>query len=398
LKSPIAVFIALASLCGLIYWLSRLRVLAPVFRYIPPVLLVVFLPAASSASGLIPRSSSTYQVLRDVALPFGLFLMVVTTDVRAVLRVGPRALALMLCGSLGVMLGGIVSFAAFRSVLPAEGWKVMAAITGSWVGGGASFAAVQNAVRMPASMVGPAIVVDATVSYLWLACVLLAASYSHLLTRFYQPSTAFLTSDTEAGYAHSHVAREITHADLLIVLGLGLALATLCMRAGHAAFELASERLGLHHWLFLVLNEYALGILCVTLLGIALSFSPVRRIETMGSSALSYSAQFLFFASLGAQADFAAVLSTPLLLAAGVVMICVHIVILALGAFLIRAPLSLFAVCTIANLGGPSSAAVVGAQYGKAWASLGALLGIFGHLYGAVAGLLSAIVLVRLAG
>ena len=110
------------------------------------------------------RSFSTYTVLRDVALPFGLFLMVVTTDIRGVLRAGPRALALMLCGSMGVMAGGIVSFALFRSFLPPEGWKVMAATTGSWVGGGASFAAVQNSVRMPVSLVGPAIVVDATVS------------------------------------------------------------------------------------------------------------------------------------------------------------------------------------------------------------------------------------------
>lgn len=396
MTDPVAVFIALAALCGAIYWLSSRPVLAPVFRFIPPVLLVVFIPAAASALGVIPRSSSTYGVMRDIVLPFGLFLMIVTTDVRGILRVGPRALLLMLCGSAGVVVGGIAAFAVFRSALPPESWKVLAAITGSWIGGGASFAAVQSAVAMPSSLVGPAIVVDATVSYSWLAFVLFSAPYRDVVNRFYTPNAMFLDAD-ETPIVASGAPRETTAADLLMVLGLGLPLAALAMRGGHATFQAAAAHFGADHLIFLVFSDHAMGFLFVTLLGIALSFSSVRRVDNMGAPAVSYAAQFLYFASLGAQADFAAVFSTPLLLVAGVTMIGVHILSIAVGARLMRAPLSLAAVCSIANLGGSSSAAIVGAQYGRSWASLGILLGLFGHLIGTLAGLLSAIVLLRLA-
>jgi uncharacterized membrane protein len=206
----------------------------------------------------------------------------------------------------------------------------------------------------------------------------------------------FLDAD-EAPVAVSGAPRETTAADLLMVLGLGLALAALAMRVGHATFQAAASHFGADHLIFLVLSDHAMGFLFVTLLGIALSFSSVRRIENMGAPAVSYAAQFLYFASLGAQADFAAVLGTPLLLVAGVAMISVHILSIAVGARLMRAPLSLAAVCSIANLGGSSSAAIVGAQYGRSWASLGVLLGLFGHLIGTLAGLLSGLVLLRLA-
>lgn len=395
--SDVEVFVALSAICAFVYWLGALRVLEPVFRYVPPVLLIVFLPAALSHFGVIPRSSPTYDLMRDYALPFGLFLLVVTTDVRSVLRAGPRALALMLVGSVGVMLGALATFAAFHDALPPESWKAFAAIAGSWVGGGANFAAIQSAVDMPADLVGPAIVVDATIGYIWLGIVLTAASYQHVLARWYRPDPRLSEPLPEPSPGAAQASTEVSYSDVLIVLGVGLVCASLAMAAGAWAFELATAHWGSDSVLTQVLNAYALGILVVTVSGIALSLTPLRRLDSMGAPAISYAAQFLFFTSLGAQADFAAVMAVPLLLTAGVIWICIHIAMIAVAARALRAPMSLIAVCTIANVGGPSTAAVVGAQYGKSWASLGALLGLFGHLIGTLAGLACGALLLRIA-
>lgn len=397
LMSPMAVFVTIAAVCGFIYWVAERKLLSGVFRYVPPILLVVFVPAACSQFGILPRSSVTYDLLRDYALPFGLFLMVVTTDVRSVLKVGPRALLLMTWGAVGVMAGAILVFLLLHQWLPADSWKVFAAITGSWIGGGANFAAIQSAVDLPPSLVGPAIVVDATVGFVWLGVVLLAASYQHVLTRFYQPKP-LLPDEADGMPKVAAERREISFEDLLVVLGVGLPVAALAMYAGRSLFTMASAEFGADSLFATVLGAYALGILFVTLLGVLLSLTPLRRLESRGAPAVSYAAQFLFFASLGAQADFAAVLDVPLLLAAGTLWIAIHVATLLLAARVMRAPMSLIAVCSIANISGPSTAAVVGAQYGKSWASLGALLGLFGHLVGTIAGLACGVVLLKISG
>ncbi len=396
-NTPTSVFIALAAICAFIYWLAAQQRLARIFHFVPPILLIVFLPATGSQLGIIPRQSDTYNLMRDVALPLGLFLMVVTTDVRSILKVGPRALLLMIWGAAGVMIGSVAVFALLHTALPSESWKVFAAITGSWIGGGANFAAIQTAVDMPAALVGPAIVVDATVGFLWLGVVLIAASYQHVLMRFYTPDPRFEAADEEPA-DDQQSGRMLTAEDLLIVLGVGLPISALAMFGGQALFDSAVTYFGADSAVAHVLGSYALGILFVTIVGVALSLTPLYRLEKRGAQAVSYAAQFLFFASLGAQADFSAILDTPLLLVAGLLWITIHIVTLLIAARVMRAPLSLIAICSIANISGPSTAAVVGAQYGKSWASLGALLGLFGHLIGTVAGLACGVMLLKISG
>jgi uncharacterized membrane protein len=395
---PVGVFAALAAACASIFLLAAVPRLQPLFRYVPAVILVVFLPAGLSGFGLLPRESAAYDALRDYGLPLGLLLMVATTDIRSVLRVGPRALAMFLCGSAGVLVGAVVVFTVFHPHLPPDSWKMFAAISASWIGGGVNFAAVQSAVDMPSSLIGPAIVVDASVTYLWLAVTLGAASYQHVVTRFYVPIVPVLDAASTEEPAETRTSRELDYADLLVVLGVGLGAAAASMAAGRWVWDAIGPTPGSTSGLALVLSEYMVGIVVVTLAGIALSLTPVRRLDRRGALPVAYAAQFLFFASLGAQADFGAILAMPLLVLAGVAWIACHAIGMAIGARLLRAPMSLIAVCSSANIGGSSTAAVIGAQYGRSWSSLGILLGLFGNLIGTFAGLLCGLVLAAIAG
>jgi uncharacterized membrane protein len=397
IEHPVGVFAALAAACGLIFLLAAAPRLQPLFRYVPAVILVVFLPAGLSGFGLLPRESAAYDALRDYGLPLGLLLMVATTDIRSVLRVGPRALAMFLCGSAGVLVGAVLVFTVFHSHLPQDSWKMFAAISASWIGGGVNFAAVQSAVGMPGSLIGPAIVVDASVTYLWLAVTLAAVSYQHVVTRFYAPLVPVLEASAAGEPADAATARELDYADLLVVVGVGLAAAAASMAAGRWVWDAIGPGPGSTSGLALVLSEYMVGIVVVTVVGVALSLTPVRRLDRRGALPVAYAAQFLFFASLGAQADFSAILAMPLLVLAGVAWITCHAVGMAVGARLLRAPMSLIAVCSSANIGGSSTAAVIGAQYGRSWSSLGILLGLFGNLIGTFAGLLCGLVLAAIA-
>lgn len=393
---PVGVFAILAGACAAIFIVAHWRPLAKVFEIVPAAVLVVFVPAFLSAVGVLPRQSVAYDALRDYALPLGLFLMVVTTDVRSMLGIGPRALGMFLFGSLGVVVGAVVVYLFAHASLPPESWKMFAAISASWTGGGANFAAVQAALEMPESLVGPAIVVDATVTYLWLAVTLAAVTYQHVVLRFYEPRDPLrhLSEDTASRPLHE----QLDHADLLIVLGVGLCLATLGMQAGTRLWDAVAAGVREGQGLAMILSPYLLGIVLVTLFGAALSMTPVRHLDRRGAGPVASAAQFLFFASLGAQADFAALLAMPLMMLAGIAWISFHALFMAIGARVLRAPMSLIAVCSSANVGGSSTAAVIGAQYGRAWSSLGVLLGLFGNLVGTFVGLMCGALLVSLSG
>lgn len=385
---PLAVFAILSGACAAIFLIASWKPLARVFEIVPAAVLVVFLPALLSGVGILPRQSATYDALRDFGLPLGLFLMVVTTDVRSVLRLGPRAIGMFLFGSLGVVVGAVVVYVVAHPTLPPDSWKMFAAISASWTGGGANFAAVQAALDMPATLVGPAIVVDATVTYLWLAVTLAAATYQHVVTRFYRPRDP-LSEDavTDSAEESAPLPARIDFPDLLVVLGVGLCAAALGMGLAETAWERLAPANDATLGLGAMLNAYLLGIVVVTLLGALLSMTPVRQLDARGATPVGAAAQFLFFASLGAQADFAALLSMPVMMLAGVAWIAFHALFMALGAWVLRAPMSLIAVASSANVGGSSTAAVIGAQYGRAWSSLGVLLGLFGNLIGTFVGL-----------
>ena len=98
-----------------------------------------------------------------------------SVDLPAIAKVGRTALVVMLAGTLGIMIGGPVSFAVFQSWLPPDAWKGLAALSGSWIGGSANFVAIAESVDAPQAVLGPAIVVDTVVAYGWMA-VLLALS------------------------------------------------------------------------------------------------------------------------------------------------------------------------------------------------------------------------------
>src|SRR3546814_12362051 len=97
---------------------------------------------------------------RDYLLPASLVLFCVAMDIGAVLRLGPKALMMFLAGTVGVMAGALVSFAAMGLIHPetvaGETWRGMTPIAGSWIGGGANQAAVKEVfeVRSDESRVG----------------------------------------------------------------------------------------------------------------------------------------------------------------------------------------------------------------------------------------------------
>lgn len=388
-----------AAVSAGVLWAARQPWGRGFFRIVPAVLLVYYVPALLAAAGLLPRESAGHDFMRETVLPFSLFLLLATADLGAILRLGPRALGVMLFGTLGVILGGPLAFWVARPWLPEEAWKGLAAIAGSWIGGSGNFAAIKEAVATPDDLVGPLIIVDTAVAYTWTGILLFLAPHQALLDRWLRADRRLL-DEVAHRLEQAEPVRPVrlSTQGILGVLACGLAGTWISWTLGRVLAAWV-EPLLTHHvpGLAGVFSSYTWMVLVLTSLGIVLSLTPFRRLEAHGASQFGYAALYLFLASLGTKADVAGLASAPGLLLAGFVWMAVHVAVLVAGARLLRTPAVLAAVGSQANIGGVVTAPVVAAAYCPPLAPLGLLLGMFGYLIGNYGGLLCAAMLRLLA-
>ncbi len=399
-QDPMAVVAVSAAVCAGVFWTAARPSLAALFRVVPAVVLLYYVPAILAAAGILPRANPAWDWMRDYLLPLCLFILMFTVDIPSILRIGPRAAAMMLFGSAGVVLGAVVSYLVFRPWLPADAWKAMAALSGSWIGGGGNFAAVKEAVGASDELVGPIIVVDTAVAYTWTGVLLLLAAYQHRFDTWNRADAGLVQDlNRRLRELRDRLSRQPALLDLTATIALGLAAAVFCRhlaRLLHQRIDPWLERTA--PTLASVFGEFTWLVVLITTLGIAASLTPLRRLEDAGASKLGYAALYLFLTSLGAKASLGGILAAPVLLLVGVVWIAVHILTLLLGARILRAPLFMAAVGSQANIGGAATAPIVAAAYLEALAPVGVLMALLGYLVGTYGGLLCAFLLGLLAG
>ncbi len=389
ISEPTALFVYLAVILGSIFWASNLPQLQPILRITPPVVYVYFLPMLSTTFGITPPSSPTYDWMTRYLLPFSLMLLMVTVDVRAILRLGRVALVMMLTGTVGIILGGPLALALLGRWLPADAWMGMAALSGSWIGGTANLVAIKESIGTPDSVLGPIIVVDTVVGYGWMGVLLFFSTWQARFDRRVGADTSAIEELNRKLEVASASKRPTEIRDLAMILALGFGGAFLCITAGEALPRLGDPT---------IISHTTWAVVLVTTLGLALSFTPVARIERVGASRIGYVALYLLLTAIGAQADLKKVLEIPLYLGAGAIWIAFHVALLLVVARVIRAPLFFVATGSMANVGGAVSAPIVASVYHPALAPVGLLMGVSGYIIGIYGGLVCAWLLALVAG
>jgi len=395
IQEPMSVFTFCTATCGAIYWSTRQSWARKFFNVVPAILLVCYIPAICTNLGIIPAQSPAYEWMRDYLLPFCLFLLMITTDVSTALLVGKKAIVLMLFGSLGIVLGGPIAFMIFQDWLPPETWKGVAAISGSWIGGGANFAAIKESVQAPDGIAGAAIIVDATVSFTWLGVLIYLAKFPHLLDRFYHSDSSMIEElDERLQKVQESESRPPQPVDIILIIALGLVGSVLCSELAAWIYPIINPHIeAISHNLASVFSQFTWVIILVSTIGLIGSFTQARKLDTVGGSTFGYAALYIFFTSLGAQADLASIMTMPVFALVGIMWLFIHVCFLLLGGYLLKAPMFMIAIGSEANMGGVATAPVVASAYYKSMAPVGLLLGIFGGLIGTYCGLACAYLL-----
>jgi uncharacterized membrane protein len=360
-----------------VFQLARARALQPVFDRLPALVWTYFLPMLSTTAGILPAESPVYRAMARYVLPASLVLLLLSSEIKAVARLGRTALVVMTAAVAGIVLGAVIGYAALRPWLPPDAWKGVGALVGTWVGGSANLVAVANALSVTSEMQGVLIIVDTVVGYTWMGFLISFASRQEAFDRWNRADRT-LVEGVGSRLAETKTAppRPPTVADVTLMVGLALGLTALCLAIGARLPPVGQ-----------VLNAFSWAIVLLTTLALLLSLTPLARLESAGASTLGYAGFYLLLASVGAQGDLRKVLSHPHFVLLGVVVVVVHALVLLAAVRLLRAPLFFFGATSQACFGGYSSAPLVAAIYHPAMAPVGLLLAVLGNVIGTYLGL-----------
>ncbi|WP_208277318.1 DUF819 family protein [Massilia oculi] len=396
----------LAVILGAVFWSASHKsgFWHKFYTYVPALLLCYLIPALLNTAGIIDgNASGLYPMARDYLLPTALILLCVAIDFGAVLRLGPKAVIMFLTGTVGVMLGAIVSFTAMGFIHPetvsGDTWRGMTTVAGSWIGGGANQAAMKEVFEVEATQFGQFVAVDVLVANVWMAVLLFLASRAQAFDRWTGADLSAINALKEKieHYQAEH-ARIPTLTDVMVVLAVGLGATGLSHAlTGPTVAWIASLPAEWRLQDYSLTSSFFWLVVYATTFGLLLSFTRARKLEGAGASTIGSAMLYILVATIGMHMDLNALLDRPWLFLLGLIWIAVHGGLMLLVAKLIRAPLFFMAVGSQANIGGAASAPVIASAFHPALAPVGVLLAVLGYALGTYCAYITGLLLRALA-
>jgi uncharacterized membrane protein len=391
IQTPLGVLTVLLLVLAALFMLQRHPAGDRLFRIVPLLVFCYFVPALLSNAGVIPFESDLYVFIRRVLLPASLVLLVLSTDIPAVLGLGRDAVILFLAGTLSIALGGPLAFAALGWMFPTEAldqaWRGLAALCGSWIGGGANFVAVGESAGASAATMSLMVVVDVAVANVWTAVLLLFAGREQSMDAKIGADRSRIDDvRSRVERYQAEVARPTNLGEMLLILAIGLGTTGIVTWVSRYLPDIGT-----------IINGFTWVVCLVTAVGVALSFTRLRRLEGAGASTVGSVFLYLLVATIGASAQFSHVADNLPLLAVGALWMVFHAVAMIGVRRVLGAPVFFLAVGSQANVGGAASAPVVAAAFHPALATVGVLLGVLGYVLGTYVGIIDAFVLQQVA-
>ena len=387
------IFGILMMMLGLVFWTSNSgnRFLKGFYKVVPMLLLCYFLPSLLTLFHIVdPEQSKLYFVASRYLLPASLVLLTLSIDLREILRLGPKALIMFLTGTVGVVLGGPLSILIVSQFNPAlvggEGpdavWRGMSTVAGSWIGGGANQAAMKEIYQPSDSLFSIMVTIDILVAEFWMMFLLLGIGQAKVIDRIFKADASSIDElrDKMAKYSAS-IARNPSTTDLFAILGVGFGCTAVAQWTADILAPWITEVAPVLKILSLDSSFFWL-IVIATALGVLLSFTQVRKLEGPGASKIGTVFIFILVATIGLKMDLMAIVEHKELFLVGLLWMLIHVGLLFLVGYFIRAPYFFLAVGSKANIGGAASAPVVAAAFHPALAPVGVLLAVLGYVLG----------------
>ncbi|WKV12684.1 DUF819 family protein [Marivirga harenae] len=364
------------------------------YRFVPSVLLCYFIPSLFNTFGIISGDESNlYFMSSRYLLPTALVLLTLSIDLKAIARLGKKAIIMFLAGTTGIVIGGPLSILIVSSfapdivggVGPEAVWRGMATIAGSWIGGGANQAAMFETFGASEDLFATMITVDVIVANIWMAFLLYGVGISKKLDKRLKADASSIEEVKQGIEKYQASIMKIpTLAEVMTVLGVGFGATAIA----HFGADLIAPWIGemapqLEK--FSLTSSFFWLVVIATTIGLSLSFTKARKLEGVGASRLGSVMIYVLVASIGMLMDVTAIFDNPGFFMVGLIWMAVHVIVLLGVAKIIKAPYFFVAVGSQANVGGAASAPIVAGAFHPSLAPVGVLLAVLGYALGTYA-------------
>jgi len=400
LTNDAVIFGILALMLGFVFWTSESGhpFWKRFYRIFPPLLLAYFLPSLLTTFDVVdPEQSQLYFMASRYLLPAALILLTAVADLPGTMKLGPKALIMFFTGTVGIILGGPIAIYILKLVAPdlvaIEGedavWRGMSTLAGSWIGGAANQTALREIFGTGGDAFSIWVAVDVLVASVWLAMMLWVAANQERVDRWLKADVSALEAvKAKAQAFEAQHARIPSLRDLILILAVGFGATGVCHFAADVLTPFFktnfpdAAQLSVHSPFFWI-------VVVATIIGVALSFTPVRKLQGAGAMKVGSLFVYILVATVGLQMNILALRDTPIFFAVGAIWLALHALLVIGVARLIRAPSFFMAIGSEANIGGAASAPAVAAAFHPSLIPVGALLAVLGYIVGTFGGWLT---------
>jgi len=383
----------LAIILGFVFYTSNSQhpVWKKFYQYVPALLMCYLLPSLLNTFGIVNAELSQIdEMAKYYLLPACLVLLTLSIDIKAIAALGNKALIMFLTGTVGVVIGGPIALLIISAIWPEligvtgpdAVWRGMAALAGSWIGGGANMLAMKEIYGADGKIFTIMVTVDIIVANLWMAVLLYFAANHKRIDAKSGADTRGIDRliDKVETFEREHARRpELKDFIFIIAIAFGAAgFAHLAADFLVPFFKMnypALEKFSLHSKLFWI-------IVLVTTIGLFMSFTRLRQLESVGASKVGSSFLYILVATIGLHMDITQIIEAPKYVLIGLIWMAVHVILLLVVGKFIKAPIFYLAVGSKANIGGAASAPVIASAFHPSLAPVGVLLAVLGYALG----------------
>ncbi len=388
ITEPMPVLVTLIVTLAGLFSFGQTKLGNSIYKVVPLLVFCYFVPTIISNVGLIPtdRGNAAYLFTKDWLLPSSLLLLVLAVDLKAFFGLGRNVVLLFLISVLSIMIAGPLSYLLlgwlFEPEYGAQVWRGLAALSGSWIGGGANMTAIKESVGTSDSILAAIVVVDVFIAELWTATLFIFAAREKRMDNAIAADRSSLdrVRDKIENY-QSSIRRPTDLASLLQMLCLAFGATWVAGILSHQIVAVVPPND--------IMSPFTWKVLLITSFGLLLSFTPVRNLDGAGGSSMGSLMLYILVATIGAKAEFAKVLdpqNLPLI-AVGALWMILHVTVLLIARRMLRAPIFFAGVASKACIGGAASAPIVAAAFHPALVPVGVLLAMLGYVVGTFGGL-----------
>jgi uncharacterized membrane protein len=383
----------LSLILGFVFYSSnsKHRFWQKFYQYVPALLMCYLLPSLLNTFGIVSADVSQIdEMAKYYLLPACLVLLTLSIDIKAIGSLGNKAIIMFFTGTIGVVIGGPIALLAVSALWPEllgvtgpdAVWRGMAALAGSWIGGGANMLAMKEIYGADGKIFTIMVTVDIVVANLWMACLLYFAANHKRIDAKNGADTSGIDKliDKVEAFERKH-ARRPELKDYMFILALAFGAAGFAHLAADFLVPYFQtnypelKKFSLHSKLFWI-------IVLVTTVGLILSFTKARQLEAVGASKVGSSFLYILVATIGLHMDVTQIVEAPKYVVIGLIWMAVHIALLFIVGRIIKAPIFYLAVGSKANIGGAASAPVIASAFHPSLAPVGVLLAVLGYALG----------------